>query len=289
WMEKYRITAYDEKSGTGIVRHIFMRKSRLTGEIQVCLIINAGKLPKAAELQACLTKSEPGEEAVRISGLLYSVNRERTNVIFLHKPRFVYGQAALEDSLSSEKYGFEIRYRISPLSFYQINPYVAECMYEKVLELAQLSETETVFDLYCGIGTLSLFLARKAGKVIGVEVVPDAVENAKENAARNQIGNAVFYEGKAEEVVPALLREDPDLHADIVTVDPPRKGCEASLLETIAEISPKKIIYVSCDPATLARDLKILSEKGYRTEYVQPYDQFVFTTHVETVCLMSRI
>ena len=173
------------------------------------------------------------------------------------------------------------------MSFYQVNPGIAEKMYEKVLDLAELSGTETVLDLYCGIGTISLFLAKRAGQVIGIEVIPEAVRNAKENAEKNGIENARFLEGKSEEVVPELLQEM-GTSPELIVVDPPRKGCDATLLQTIADAAPAKIIYVSCDPATLARDLKILTGYGYHARTLQPYDQFSMTCHVETVVLMTK-
>jgi 23S rRNA (uracil1939-C5)-methyltransferase len=201
--------------------------------------------------------------------------------------RTIWGEDAITDILSSEKYDIHVRYRISPASFYQVNPVQTEKIYQKVLELADLAGNETVMDLYCGIGTISLFLAAKAEKVIGVEIVPEAIEDAKKNAAMNGIKNAEFYVGKAEEVVPALYAKG--AKADVVVVDPPRKGCDQKLLDTILQMDPGRLVYVSCDPATLARDLKFLTANGYELKYVQPYDQFCHTVHVETVVLLQKV
>ena len=284
WMRGNRIPAYDEKTGNGLVRHIFMRKSRESGEILVCLIINGKTVPQAEDLKRRL---EDGGLRKKIAGVLYSVNRRQTNVIFGERPKLLWGKAFLTDSLRSGKYGAEVRYQISPASFYQVNPWIAEQMYTRVLELAELTGKETVFDLYCGIGTISLFLAGQAGQVIGVEAVPDAVCNARENARLNGLHNTRFLEGKAEEIIPALFEKE-HIHADVVVVDPPRRGCDPVLLDTIVSMQPDRLIYVSCDPATLARDLRILAGRGYRAEAVRPYDQFVMTVHVETVVLLSR-
>ncbi|MBP3736156.1 MAG: 23S rRNA (uracil(1939)-C(5))-methyltransferase RlmD [Lachnospiraceae bacterium] len=285
FMREKGISAYDEESGEGLIRHVFLRRSRESGENMLCLITNGDAAEYARELKARL---DPGAHPEwKITGAGYSVNRERTNVIFGGPVRPLWGKAALEDALHSEKYGIHMRYRISPMSFYQVNPYIAEKMYEKVLDLAELTGKETVFDLYCGIGTISLFLASKAREVIGVEIVPDAVKNAAENAALNGLSNARFLEGKAEEVVPALMKRE-NLRADVVVVDPPRKGCDETLLDTIIGIAPERLIYVSCDPATLARDLKRLTGCGYDLTFVKPYDQFAMTGHVETVCLLAN-
>jgi 23S rRNA (uracil1939-C5)-methyltransferase len=200
--------------------------------------------------------------------------------------RTIWGRGEIEDILRSEAFGVQVRYSISPASFYQVNPVQTEKIYQKVLELADLSGTETVMDLYCGIGTISLFLAAKAEKVIGVEIVPEAIEDAKKNAAMNGIKNAEFYVGKAEEVVPALYAKG--AKADVVVVDPPRKGCDQKLLDTILQMDPGRLVYVSCDPATLARDLKFLTANGYELKYVQPYDQFCHTVHVETIVVLSK-
>lgn len=288
WMKQYHIPAYQESDGTGLIRHIFLRKSRESGRFQLCLIVNGHSIPAADALKKELDKMRTPSGEPLICGACCSTNIKKTNVIFGETVKTLWGDPVLEDSLCSEKFDVKVRYRISPMSFYQVNPHIAEKMYEEVLALAELSGQETVFDLYCGTGTISLFLASGAAQVIGVEVVPQAVKNAGENARLNGCQNVRFLEGKAEDVIPALIAEE-NLHADVVVVDPPRKGCAQSLLHTILAMSPKKIIYVSCDPATLARDLKILSLGGYQIESARPYDQFAMSTHVETVVLMSRV
>ena len=287
WMKENSIPAYSEADGTGLIRHIFLRKSRESGRFQLCLIINGKMIPAVQVLREALNKLQTAGGSPLICGACFSVNTKRTNVIFGNPPETLWGDPILEDTLHSDKFGISVRYRISPTSFYQVNPQIAEIMYEEVLALADLTGRETVFDLYCGTGTISLFLASKAAEVIGVEIVPEAVENARENALLNGCSNTRFLEGKAEEVIPALIKKE-NLHADVVVVDPPRKGCAESLLRTIIDMNPDKIVYVSCDPATLARDLKILCAKQYRVESVRPYDQFSMSMHVETVCLLTH-
>ena len=287
WMKAQHITAYNESDGSGLIRHIFLRKSRESGRFQLCLIVNGKKIPGVDILRKELDKLLTPLGDPLICGACFSVNTKNTNVIFGSTPKTLWGEPVLEDSLHSETFGVDVQYRISPMSFYQVNPNIAEKMYEEVLALADLTGKETVFDLYCGTGTISLFLASKAAEVIGVEIVPEAVLNARENARINGCGNARFLEGKAEEVVPALLKKE-KLHADVVVVDPPRKGCAESLIQTILDISPDKIIYVSCDPATLARDLRILCEGDYSIKSVRAYDQFAMSMHVETVCLLTH-
>lgn len=280
WMKEQKVAAYNEETGKGIVRHVLIRKGFATGEIIVCLIINARELPHKDALVGKLSALKG------IVGITISSNTKKTNVIMNAPVRTVWGRGEIEDILRSEAFGVQVRYSISPASFYQVNPVQTEKIYQKVLELADLSGTETVMDLYCGIGTISLFLAAKAAKVIGVEIVPEAIEDAKKNAAMNGIKNAEFYVGKAEEVVPALYAKG--AKADVVVVDPPRKGCDQKLLDTILQMDPGRLVYVSCDPATLARDLKFLTANGYELKYVQPYDQFCHTVHVETCCLLEK-
>ncbi len=280
WMRDNRIPAYSEETGKGLVRHVLIRKGFATGEIIVCLIINGGRIPASDDLIHRLEKI-PG-----MTGITFSSNTRRTNVIMNGPVKPVWGQEYITDILKSAAFGVSVRYQISPASFYQINPVQTQRIYEKVLELACLHGNETVMDLYCGIGTISLFLARKARKVIGVEIVPRAIEDARKNAQINGIENAEFYVGKAEEVVPGLEKEG--IRADVAVVDPPRKGCDEKLLQTLVRMKPERIVYVSCDPATLARDLKYLSGNGFHAEYVQPYDQFSETVHVETVALLMR-
>lgn len=280
WMKDNRIPAYNEETGKGLIRHILIRKGFATGEIIVCLMINGDRITASRDLVTRLEKI-PG-----MTGLTFSSNTKRTNVIMIGPVKPVWGQEYITDILKSGKFGISVRYQISPASFYQVNPVQTQRIYEKVLELADLHGNETVMDLYCGIGTISLFLARNARQVIGVEIVPRAIEDAKRNALLNGIENAEFYVGKAEEVVPRL--ENQGIRADVAVVDPPRKGCDEKLLETLVRMKPDRVVYVSCDPATLARDLKFLSENGFRIEYVQPYDQFSETVHVETVALLIR-
>ncbi len=276
FMIAHSIKPYNEENGRGLVRHILLRKGFATGEIIVCLVINGEKLPKAEILYEELKKI-PG-----VVGLCLNVNREQTNVILGEKLIPLFGKASITDYIR------DVRFEISPMAFYQVNPVQTEVLYDTALRYAQLTGNETVWDLYCGIGTISLFLAAKAGKVYGVEIVPEAIENAKANATVNNIQNAEFYVGAAEEVFPRLVKENPKIGADVIVVDPPRKGCDAVLLDTMLMMAPKRIVYVSCDPATLARDLRILCAGGYLIEKVQPVDQFPGSVHVETVVLMSR-
>ena len=277
FMERYAIQPYNEETGKGLVRHVLLRKGFATGEVIICLVINGEKLPKAELLYEEL-KQIPG-----VVGLCLNVNREQTNVILGDRLIPLYKKASITDYIR------DIRFEISPMSFYQVNPAQTQVLYDTALSYADLTGKETVWDLYCGIGTISLFLAKKAGKVYGVEIVPEAIENAKANAKANNITNAEFYVGAAEDVFPRLVKDNPNIGADVIVVDPPRKGCDAVLLDTMLRMAPKRIVYVSCDPATLARDLKQLCAGGYRLEKVQPVDQFPQSVHVETVCLLSKL
>ena len=296
YMEIHRVPAYDEESGKGLVRHILIRSGKFSGQIMVCLVVNGDSLPYEADLVEFLT-GVPGMKSI-----VLNTNTERTNVILGRKLRTLWGSDEIEDTLHaydlSEDGAFvpaeeAVTFRISPLSFYQVNPEQTQKLYSLAMNYAGLTGKETVWDLYCGVGTISLFMARRAGKVFGVEIIPEAIENAKANAKRNGIENAEFYVGKAEEVLPAYVEkckkagEDPGI--DVICVDPPRKGCDSKCLETILEIQPERVVYVSCDPATLARDLRILADGGYRLRKLRPVDQFGHTVHVETVVLMSRI
>jgi 23S rRNA (uracil1939-C5)-methyltransferase len=279
WMKQFNIKAYDERTGKGLIRHIFIRKGFTTKEILLCLVINGKKIPYTEVLRDRLESIQTDE--FHINGLSISENTKRSNVIMGEKTEAVYGKPYIEDYIG------DIKYRISPMSFYQINPGQTKKLYDKVLEYALLNGNETVVDLYCGTGTISLYMAKKAGKVIGIEIIPEAIEDAKVNAALNNIKNAEFYVGKAEEVLPELY--DGGLkQADVVVVDPPRKGCDETALKTIVDINPAKLIYVSCNPATLARDIKYLKEKGYVLEKTAPLDMFPNTTHVESIALLSR-
>lgn len=276
FLERNNISIYDEKSHKGLVRHIITRVGFATGEIMVCLVINGKRLAKQEELIKDLIKI-PG-----MTNISLNFNLENTNVIMGEQTKTIWGKDYITDYIG------DIKYRISPKSFYQVNPIQTKVIYEKALEYASPTGKETVWDLYCGIGTITLFMAKKAKKVYGVEIVEDAILDARKNAKLNNIDNAEFFVGAAEEVLPEKCKED-SVHADVIVVDPPRKGCDESLLDTIVEISPEKVVYVSCDPATLARDLKYLAEKGYELRKVKAIDQFPHTMHVETVCLMSKV
>lgn len=275
YIEKYHVEPYDEVAHKGLLRHILIRVGYSTGEIMVCFVINGKELPHKEELI---------RELIDIKGMksiCLNINREKTNVILGDKVIPLWGEPYITDCIG------KIKYQISPLSFYQVNPVQTKKLYELALDYAELKGEEVVWDLYCGIGTISLFLAQKAKKVYGVEIIPQAIEDARNNAKLNGIENAEFYVGAAEEVLPRLYREE-NIKADVIVVDPPRKGCEQSLLDTILAMAPEKVVYVSCDPATLARDLKYLCEKDYELRKVKAVDQFGHSVHVETVVLMTR-
>ena len=274
-MEKYGIEPYNEATGKGLVRHVLIRYGYFTKEVMVCLILNGNKIPKEEQLVKSLCEI-PGMTSITIN-----VNKKHSNVILGEEIRLLWGQEYITDRIG------DISYQISPLSFYQVNPMQTQKLYAKALEYADLHGEETVWDLYCGIGTISLFLAQKAKFVRGVEIVPAAIENAKENAKLNGLENTEFFVGKAEEVLPREYKKN-GVYADVIVVDPPRKGCDETLLETMIEMNPDRIVYVSCDSATLARDLKYLCERGYELRKVCPVDQFGMTVHVETVVLLSH-
>ena len=274
-MEKYGIEPYNEATGKGLVRHVLIRYGYFTKEVMVCLILNGNKIPKEEQLVKSLCEI-PGMTSITIN-----VNKKRSNVILGEEICLLWGQEYITDRIG------DISYQISPLSFYQVNPMQTQKLYAKALEYADLHGEETVWDLYCGIGTISLFLAQKAKFVRGVEIVPAAIENAKENAKLNGLENTEFFVGKAEEVLPREYKKN-GVYADVIVVDPPRKGCDETLLETMVEMNPERIVYVSCDSATLARDLKYLCERGYELRKVCPVDQFGMTVHVETVVLLSK-
>lgn len=275
FMEEHGISAYNEEIHTGLVRHLLIRKGFHTAQWMVCLIINGTTLPFADDLVARLSAC-PGMTSISLN-----INREPGNVIMGRDMVYLYGPSYIEDNIG------DLRFRISPQSFFQVNPVQTERLYQKALEFAGLTGQEDVWDLYCGIGTISLFLAQKAGRVRGVEIIPAAIENARENAALNNLTNTEFFVGSAETILPAIYEKE-HCHADVMVVDPPRKGCDEALLSTMVSMQPDRIVYVSCDSATLARDLKWLSANGYRVEKVQPVDMFPQTSHVETVCLLSR-
>lgn len=276
YMEENHVEPYEEESGRGLVRHILIRNGFRTGEIMVCLIINGKSLPKAEKLIERL------QTIKGMTSISLNVNTKRNNVILGEEIQGLWGQAYISDYIGN------IKFEISPLSFYQVNPVQTEKLYATALEYAELTGKETVWDLYCGIGTISLFLAQKAKQVYGVEIVPPAIEDAKRNARINQIENAEFYVGKAEEVLPEKYEKE-GIRADVIVVDPPRKGCEPVVLETMLQMKPERIVYVSCDSATLARDLKILCQDDYQVEKVAVCDMFGNTVHVETVVLMSKV
>ena len=275
FMKEYKIPPYDEAAHQGLVRHVLLRKGFSSGGLMVCLVINGEELPHGGELAERL-------RAAGVSSVSYSVNMERTNVIMGTRIVDLYGPGYITDTIG------DIEYRISPLSFYQVNPVQTEKLYGTALEFADLSGGETVWDLYCGIGTISSFLAKKAGKVYGVEIIPQAIEDARENARRNGIENVEFFVGKAEEVLPEQYERN-HVHADVIVVDPPRKGCDPVCLETILKMAPERVVYVSCDSATLARDVKFLEENGYRATRVRPVDMFPMGGHCECVVKLERV
>lgn len=275
FIKKYDISVYDENTGKGLIRHIVTRKGFRTGELMICIVINGEFLPCDKVLVEMLKKSTS-----ELKSVVLNVNRKKTNVILGDRNIVIYGEEAIYDYIG------EFKFRISPLSFFQVNPVQTGVLYGKALEYAGLNGEETVFDAYCGIGTISLFLSKKARKVYGVEIVPQAIENAKENAKLNGIKNVEFIVGESETVIPDMHKKG--VRADVIVVDPPRKGCDEKLLEVIAKMAPERVVYVSCNPATLARDLKYLAEHGYEVKEVQPVDMFPQTMHVEVVVRIER-
>ena len=315
FMKKYGVRSYDEKTGEGLIRHVLIRYGFATKEIMVCVVVNRGKAEfgNCEELD-CGNRGNGGtkglergsvmglrwiphqevlvEKLARIPGMTsitVSPNPRQTNVIMGERYEVLWGQPFITDYIGA------VKYQISPLSFYQVNPVQTEKLYGLAMEYADLKGEETVWDLYCGIGTISLFLAQKAGKVYGVEIVPQAVEDARRNAEINGIENAEFYVGKAEEVLPGYYqryeKEHPGerAHADVIVVDPPRKGCDEGLLKTMTDMRPERIVYVSCDSATLARDLKYLCERGYEVKKGRVVDQFGMSVHTESIVLLSKL
>ena len=275
WMNAFHVEPYNEATGKGLMRHSLIRCGFRTGEIMVCLVINGRKIPGEEALVDSL-KIIPSMTSISLN-----VNKEKTNVILGREVINLWGRPYIEDYIG------EVKYQISPLSFFQVNPVQTERLYGKALEYAGLTGEETVWDLYCGIGTISLFLARKARKVYGVEIIPDAIEDARRNASLNGFANTEFYVGKAEEVLPEKYEKE-GVRADVIVVDPPRKGCDENLLSTMVKMQPERIVYVSCDSATLARDLRYLCDNGYELKRVCPADMFPQTVHVETVVLLSH-
>jgi 23S rRNA (uracil1939-C5)-methyltransferase len=273
-MHALGIDAYDEKTHRGILRHLIVRKGRATGEIMVVLVTRKKKFPQKEAVVELIKRVIPD-----ITSIMQNVNDQKTNVIFGDETILLHGKSFIIDSIGP------IDFEISARSFYQVNPEQTEVLYGQALEYAQLTGGESVIDAYCGIGTISLFLAQKAKEVYGVEIVPQAIEDAKRNAELNGIDNAYFEAGPAEVVIPKWYADGKRF--DVLVVDPPRKGCDEELLKTILEYKPKRVVYVSCNPGTLARDLRILEDGGYRTQEVQPVDMFPHSSHVECVALLE--
>ncbi len=271
WMETYNIEPYSEEQGSGCVRHIYTRCG--DSGTMVCIVSNWEKIPHSDELVALLRENVDG-----LSGVLQNFNNKKTNVVLGTRFRTLWGSDYITDKLG------DCTFKLSPLSFYQVNKKQTEVLYSVVKDFAQLSGGEIVWDLYCGIGTIGQFMAKSAKKIVGIEVIPQAIANAKENAQLNGINNCEYHVGTAEEAAPRLKGETPD----VVILDPPRKGCEESLLKTVAKTGTKRIVYVSCKPSTLARDLKILTQLGYEAKKIQAVDLFPRTPHIETVCLLCK-
>ena len=274
WMEENGVPAYNEETGKGLVRHVLIRFGFMTKEIMVCLVVNGKKLPAEEKLIKSLTELEG------MTSITLSANRERTNVIMGKEIRCLWGQGYITDYIGT------VKYRISPLSFYQVNPVQTKNLYEKGISLAGLTGNERVMDAYCGIGTIGLIASRDAREVISVELNPDAVRDAVTNAKRNQIKNVSFYQNDAGAFM--VSRAEKGEKADIVFMDPPRAGSDEAFLSSVVTLSPKKVVYVSCNPETLARDLQYLTKHGYKAEEAWGYDMFAWSEHVETVCLLTQ-
>lgn len=275
WIEECNIETYNEEKHSGLIRHIMVRKAFKTNETMVVIVTKDLKIPHADKLVKVITENIQG-----IKSIIQNVNDKKTNVILGQYCKTLWGDSNISDYIG------EFKFNISPLSFFQVNPVQTEVLYSKALEYANLTGDETVFDAYCGTGTISLFLSQKAKMVYGVEIIPEAIENAIENAKQNNVNNVEFIVGQSERVIPELIEKG--IKADVVVVDPPRKGCESILLEAIAKMGPERVVYVSCDPGTLARDLKIMDELGYKTVEIQPVDMFPQTAHVECVALLVK-
>jgi 23S rRNA (uracil1939-C5)-methyltransferase len=275
WMMKFKIEAYSEETGLGSIKHIMIRKAFKTGETMIVIVTNEHEIKNKDELIDMLNNN-----IENITSVIQNINSKRTNVILGEECITLWGKNTITDYIGN------FQFKLSPLSFFQVNPIQTEVLYNKALEYADLDGTQIVFDAYCGAGTISLFLAQRAKKVYGVEIVPEAIENAKENAFNNNITNTEFITGEAEKLIPNLIAKG--IKADVVVVDPPRKGCDKALLIAIADMSPKRIVYVSCDPGTLARDLAILDSIGYKTLEILPVDMFPMTAHVECVVKLCR-
>ena len=278
WIEKFNIRPYNvdgEYDEKGIVRHIMIRRGFTTNEVMVVLVTNGENLPHKEEFVDLMVKNIPG-----IKSIIQNINSKKTNVILGLESKTLWGEDTISDYIG------DFRFNISPLSFFQVNPTQTEVLYGKALEYANLTGNEEVFDAYCGTGTITLFLSQKAKKVYGVEIIPQAIDNAWINAKENKVENVEFFVGESEVAIPDLINKG--VKADVVVVDPPRKGCDKKLLDAITNIDAKKIVYVSCDPSTLGRDLKVLEENGYKTLEVQPVDMFPNTAHIENVALLIK-
>ncbi|MCR4791863.1 MAG: 23S rRNA (uracil(1939)-C(5))-methyltransferase RlmD [Lachnospiraceae bacterium] len=281
WMNKNHVKAYDEETGKGLVRHVLIRHGFTSGECQVNLVINGSKIPDEAGLVALLKEVMPKD----LKSITLCPNTRNDNVILGDTYRTIYGEGYITDTLVG------ITFKISPLSFYQVNPVQTEKLYGLARDYASLTGEEEVLDLYCGIGTISLMMAAKAGHVTGVEIVDRAIKDAKDNARINDIRNAEFITGAAEDVIQTMLpgADSRRRKPDVVVVDPPRKGCARSCIDAILTLAPSRVVYVSCNPATLARDLKIFREGGYELEKATPVDMFPHSSHVEVCCLLERL
>ena len=275
WMKKFKIAPYDEDKGTGIVRHIMGRVGAKTGELMVCLVTATDNVPHFKDLCKMLKVALP-----ELKSVVQNVNKRHTNVILGNKTQLIYGKETITDKIGN------LTFNISCQSFFQVNSEQAERLYDKALEYAKLTGKEIVADVYCGTGTISLFLAQKAKHVFGIEIVPSAIRDAKANAHNNKINNVSFILGDAAQKMPELVEDGVKL--DVVVVDPPRAGCEPKVLDAIAKVHPKRVVYVSCNPATLARDLEYMTHKGYKVAQVQPVDMFSQSFHVESVALLER-
>ena len=275
FLKQEKLSAYREETGQGLLRHVLIRKGFHSGQLMVCLVINGKRIPKVEKLISALTEVEG------MTSISLSINTQKTNVIMGKDIILLWGEERIEDTIGG------LIFTISPLSFFQVNPVQTEKIYKKALDYAQLTGKETVWDLYCGIGTISLFMAENAKQVYGVEIIPEAIADAKENAKRNKIKNAEFYVGKVEEILPIKYKED-GIYADVIIVDPPRKGCEEECLSTMIKMQPRRIVYVSCDSATLARDAAYLCQNGYKLQKACIFDNFCQSVHVETVCLLTK-
>ena len=272
WMKRFRIEPYREEEHRGTVRHLVIRVNR-KGEAMVTAAVNASFLPHTEELKQALLP-------LNVVSLYLNENRERTNVILSGRFHLIYGKETLQDELCG------LLFELSPASFFQVNPVQTEKLYGTALAFAELKESDRLCDVYCGAGTITLMMAQRCAHAVGIEIVPSAVENARENALRNGISNAEFHAGKAEELLPDMVRDG--MRPDVIVVDPPRKGLEAAVIDAIADACPDRLVYVSCNPATLARDAALLKEKGYLVRKVQPVDMFCWTSGIETAALFTR-